>query len=361
MHPISARVSARAREHDGLRPLPTAAAPARDAVQVGGDRAPRRVARGCQEGGRTRDSRDRRDRSSDKAGEVTRRTPRAGLRRVRTAGRAPECQARSPTVAGCEPAGPRTARCRIRRSTEPDGDAPCHEPAGPRTARSRTAPPRTRRPKEPGGDAPGHRIAGSPGSRGAAPGAASTTPDRMTNVAANPPPRAPTSRLSATSLTSRLSATPLTSRLPATPLTNCSRSPRAARPRGPSRGTGTGTGRGTQMTAGAAVHGVTVAQPGEAGLAGPCRPARPRSVLGHRRVTGPGPPRRPGPAARPEACVRHAVRDAGASHGVRHAGLSPWVRVSQATNRALVPAGRFCWVSAWVLVMAMPSRLCSAL
>lgn len=176
MHPISARVSARARERDGLRPLPTAAAPVRDAVQVGDDRAPRRVARGYQEGGRTRDSRDRRDRSSDKASEVARRTPQAGLRRVRTAGRVPECQARSPTVAGCEPAGPRTARCRIRRPTEPDGDAPCHEPAGPRTARSRTAPPRTRRPKEPGGDVPGHRIAGQ-SRRGAGGGLHGTGPD----------------------------------------------------------------------------------------------------------------------------------------------------------------------------------------
>ncbi len=46
---------------------------------------------------------------------------------------------------------------------------------------------------------------------------------------------------------------------------------------------------------------------------------------------------------------------------VGQAGLSAWVRVSHATNRLLLPAGRDCSVSRCVLDIAMPIRLCRAL
>ena len=65
----------------------------------------------------------------------------------------------------------------------------------------------------------------------------------------------------------------------------------------------------------------------------------------------------------PTTACREAGRPRPASRRsrTRQAGLSAWVRVSQATNRLLVPAGRCCSVSRWVLVIAMPIRLCRAL
>jgi len=61
------------------------------------------------------------------------------------------------------------------------------------------------------------------------------------------------------------------------------------------------------------------------------------------------------------ACVRRTVPLALRTQALCQLGFSAWVRVSQATKRSLVPAGRLDSVRAWVLAMAMPRRVCRAL
>ncbi len=88
-------------------------------------------------------------------------------------------------------------------------------------------------------------------------------------------------------------------------------------------------------------------------LSAPGRPSvKPRSAVRDTAELQENRPVRPGPAW---SGARAPVAAVG------QFGLSPWVRVSQATKRLLLPAGRFCSVRVWVLVMATPRRLCRAL
>ncbi len=65
----------------------------------------------------------------------------------------------------------------------------------------------------------------------------------------------------------------------------------------------------------------------------------------------------------PDLTPHHPENPAGGSPGdtVVQLGFSAWVRVSQATNRLFEPAGRLDSVRAWVLAIAIPSRVCRAL